>query len=61
MDNKFKPDEELNRLQSMHETVERLRSKLKDIKLDTYSITKTAEEENIQALKAKDAASKKYR
>jgi hypothetical protein len=38
-------DEELARLESMHERVEKLRSRLKDIELDTYSALGSSEEE----------------
>ena len=39
MGDEFTPEQEMERLRSMHQTVEKLRSQLRDIELDWYSVS----------------------
>jgi hypothetical protein len=60
MGDDLEPDQELERLQSMHERVERLRSRLKDLKSDTYSAIGKTEEDTTKSADEADGVSKNY-
>ena len=56
----LQPDEELERLHSMHDRVEKLRSKLKDLELSTYSVVGTTPEDKAESARLNDGVSKNY-
>lgn len=56
----IEPDQELERLESMHERVEKLRSKLKHIEKTSYSIIGSEQEPAADSPAAPDKESKNY-
>jgi hypothetical protein len=54
----FKTDQELARLESMHERVQKLRSRLKDLELDTYGALGITGEEQHKDADGADGAAK---
>jgi hypothetical protein len=61
MSNTDREEEELQRLASMHERVEKLRTRLKTLELDTYSAMGITEDESDQSDKEADGVSKNYK
>jgi hypothetical protein len=49
MGDEIHTDVELERLQSMRDRVEKLRSQLKDIRLDTYAVVGTPDSDEAEA------------
>jgi len=60
MNDTVKPDEELERLESMHERVEKLRSKLRDIQRTSSSVAGRRPAQNQEPPGTRDNGSKKY-
>jgi hypothetical protein len=56
----FETDLELERLNSMHERVRRLRSQLKNLELDTYNALGTGEDQRNATAADHDGVSKNY-
>jgi hypothetical protein len=53
-------EEELKCLESMHERVTKLRTRLKILELDTYSAMGISEQESVESAKQADGVSKNY-
>jgi hypothetical protein len=53
-------EEELKRLESMHERVAKLRTRLKILESDTYSAMGITEQESDESAKEADGVSKNY-
>ena len=61
MSNTETAEAELERLESMHERVAKLRSSLKTLELDTYSAMGITEQDLIDSAEDADGVSKNYR
>ena len=60
MGDEVKEDRALERLNSMHERIEKLRSQLRQLELGTYSLLAATEEERKAADDMADGVSKNY-
>ncbi len=61
MGDDIRVDQELERLRSMHKTVEKLRSQLKDLELDSYSVARNVQgHDQLDGLQDCDGVSNKY-
>ena len=60
MSNTDREEEELKKLESMHERVSKLRTCLKTLELDTYSAMGISEHESEESAKEADGVSKNY-
>jgi hypothetical protein len=54
------PEEEVERLASMHDRVAKLRSRLKTLELETYSAMGITEQDRKESAKQEDGVSKEY-
>jgi hypothetical protein len=54
------PEEEVERLASMHDRVVKLRSRLKTLEISTYSAMGFTEQERNESAKEEDGVSKEY-